>query len=111
MVSPERDPARTQFVRARRFRRRFDAILQAPLPALEPHLRWALSAIADGVERGTVSGMDWVQLLHDLSIWDRGEEHRRERDVRDIWAKDYLDAVDRVGEASSAEHSSSIQWR
>jgi hypothetical protein len=76
-----------------RFRRRFDALLQAPLSGLEPHLRWALSVVADAVKKDRCSGLDWVQLLNDLSIWDRGEEHRIERDVRDIWAEKYLNAV------------------
>src|SRR5262249_26684176 len=33
-----------------RFRRRFDALLCSSLSSLEPHLRWALSVIADAVE-------------------------------------------------------------
>jgi CRISPR type I-E-associated protein CasB/Cse2 len=73
-----------------RFRGRFDALLQSPLSGLEPHLRWALSVVARGVEHNRAQGLDWVQLLDDLSVWDRGDEHR---DVRDIWAKDYLSAV------------------
>src|SRR5262249_11137784 len=77
----------------RRFRARFDALLCAPLPDLEPHLRWALSEVRGAVKAGTVSGLDWVQLLDELSIWDRGEEHRRNRDVRDIWAEEYLQSV------------------
>ncbi len=76
-----------------RFRTRFDALLCSPLSALEPHLRWALSVVADAVKKDRCSGIDWGQLLDDLSIWDRGPEHRRERDVRDIWAEKYLNAV------------------
>lgn len=95
---PDHDPARGQFIEARRYRRRFDAMLQAPLFVLEPHLRWALSevakAIAGRVTHGKgVIGIDWAQLLDDLSIWDRGKEHRRKRDVRDIWAEQYLNAT------------------
>jgi len=78
----------------RRFRARFDALLCSPLPALEPHLHWALSVVADAVERRTCTGLDWAQLLDDLSIWDRGGEHRRKRDIRDIWAEDYLNAAE-----------------
>ena len=40
-----------------------------------------------------IKGIDWVQLTDDLSIWDRGEEHRRDRDVRDIWAEQYLECT------------------
>jgi len=77
----------------KRFHDRFDALLQTPLSRLEPHLRWALSVAVDAVEAGSAKGINWVQLLDDLSIWDRGEEHRRNRDVRDIWAEDYLNAA------------------
>jgi len=73
-----------------RFRRRFDALLCTPLGGLEPHLRWALSSVRDAVVAGRARGIDWVQLTDDLSIWDRGEEHRRDRDVRDVWAEQYL---------------------
>ncbi len=76
-----------------RFRRRFDALLCSPLSCAEPHLHWALRVIARGIARETIPGMDWAQLLEDLSIWDRGEEHRRERDIRDIWAEQYLQSV------------------
>lgn len=90
---PDREPAKGQFIVARRYRRHFDAMLQAPLPAIEPHLHWALSVIAHAVDKGAFPGLDWGQLLDDLSIWDRGEKHRRKRDVRDIWAEQYLNAT------------------
>jgi hypothetical protein len=95
---PDREPARRQFLEARRYRRRFDALLQSTLSGLEPHLRWALSVVTKAVAGRVrwvtdVSGVDWVQLLDDLSIWDRAEEHRRERDIRDIWAEAYLGAT------------------
>lgn len=92
-VPPEHEPARGQFIAARRYRRRFDALLGSWLPGLEPHLRWALSAVAEAVEKGPSPGLDWVQLLDDLSIWERGDEHRRGRDIRDIWAEEYLKAA------------------
>jgi len=81
-----------------RFRARFDALLCSPLSALEPHLCWALGEIARAVagrvpHARDVEGIDWVRLLDDLSIWDRGEEHRKRRDVRDEWAGEYLNAV------------------
>lgn len=81
-----------------RFRTRFDALLCSPLPALEPHLRWALGEVARAVAGRTpharsVTGIDWARLLDDLSIWDRGEEHRLHRDIRDSWAEAYLDAA------------------
>lgn len=81
------------------FRTRVDALLCSSLSSLEPHLRWALGEVARVVagqmsKTRDVKGVDWVQLLDDLSIWDRGEEHRRGRDVRDIWAETYLNATD-----------------
>jgi len=85
-----------------RFRARFDALLCSPLPGLEPHLRRALNEVAQAVQgrvphaRG-VRGIDWAKLLDDLSIWDRGEEHRLGRDVCDIWAETYLDAAENTG--------------
>lgn len=79
----------------RRFRSRFDALLCSNLASLDPHLRWALGEIARAVAGHVpyardVKGIDWVQLLDDLSIWDRGGQHRRRRDVRDDWAEKYL---------------------
>jgi len=54
----------------------------------------AQDAVAGRIRWATgISGIDWAQLLDDLSNWDRGEEHRRERDLRDIWAEDYLNAA------------------
>jgi len=91
-----------------RFRIRFDALLCSPLPSLEPHLRWALDEVAKAVEgrvpyaRG-IKGVDWAQLLDDLSIWDRGDDHRRYRDIRDIWADQYLNAVYQLQGASHAD--------
>jgi len=81
-----------------RFRTRFDALLCSSLSSLEPHLRWALREVARTVkghlpQARDVKGIDWVQLLDDLSIWDRGEDHRRGRDVRDIWAEIYIKAI------------------
>ena len=87
---PEYEPAKSQFIVARRFRRHFDALLSTPLGALEPHLRWALSVVTYAVEKKRCAGIDWVQLIDHLSIWDRGEEHRLHRDVRDFWAEQYL---------------------
>ena len=76
------------------FRRRFDALLCTPLGGLEPHLRWALSVVRKAVAAGHTQGIDWVQLTDHLSIWDRGEEHRLDRDVRDIWAEQYLESTE-----------------
>jgi hypothetical protein len=91
-----------------RFRARFDALLCSPLAGpgagpgagIEPHLRWALGEVARAVQgriphaRG-ITGIDWEQLLDHLSIWDRGESHRLNRDVRDVWAEAYLNAAER----------------
>ncbi len=109
---PEREPAKGQFLGARRYRRRFDTMLQAHLPALEPHLHWALSVISDAVSRRVFPGLDWALLLDDLSLWDREfnldhtwqqsrlqaherithchETHRR---PQDLWACEYLNAT------------------
>jgi len=82
-----------------RFRARFDALLCSPLPVLEPHLQWALSEVARAVAGRVphakgVTGIDWAQLLDDLSIWDRTDQHRRKRDIRDIWVEAYLNSTD-----------------
>jgi len=74
----------------RRHRARFDALLRAPLSAVERHLHWALSLVEGAVKKGACKGLDWARLTDDLSIWDRGPAHRKGRDVRDIWAEDYL---------------------
>jgi CRISPR type I-E-associated protein CasB/Cse2 len=76
-----------------RFRRHFDALLCTPLGGLEPYLRWALSAVREAVAAGRSRGIDWVQLTDHLSIWDRGEEHGLDRDVRDLWAEQYLQST------------------
>ncbi|WP_428569378.1 MAG: type I-E CRISPR-associated protein Cse2/CasB [Solidesulfovibrio sp. DCME] len=82
-----------------RFRTRFDALLCSSLSSLEPILRWAMGEVARAVaghvpHARDVKGIDWVQLLDDLSVWERGDAHRRGRDVRDIWAETYLTATD-----------------
>lgn len=82
----------------KRFRRRFDALLCSSLSSLEPHLRWAIGEVAKAIagrapHARDVQGLDWAKLLDDLSIWDRGTEHRLGRDVRDIWAESYLNAT------------------
>ena len=79
----------------KRFRTRFDVLLCSDLSTLEPHLRWAMIEVARAIagrvpHARDIMGFDWVQLLDDLSIWDRGEKHRRGRDVRDMWAEKYL---------------------
>ena len=73
--------------------RRFDALLCSSLLGIEPHLRWAMKSVTDAIATQRASGLDWAQLLDDLSIWDRGEENRRNRDVRDIWAEQYLNST------------------
>ena len=91
---PDWEPAKSQFIEARRFRRRFDALLCTPLNGLEPHLHWALREVHEVVVHGRCQGIDWVQLTDHLSVWDRADEHRKERDVRDIWAEQYLLSVE-----------------
>ncbi|MCK6483781.1 MAG: hypothetical protein HUU22_04870 [Phycisphaerae bacterium] len=98
---PDHEPAKSEFIAARKFRTRFDAVVCSALSGLEPHLRWALGEVAKAVA-GRVPhakgacGIDWARLLDDLSIWDRGESHRRGRDIHDIWAEAYLNAADRT---------------
>lgn len=77
-----------------RFRHRFDALLQAQLATIEPHLRWALSRATGPTSPGQTRVLNWARLLDDLSIWDRGTQHRYRRDVREIWATEYLRARD-----------------
>ena len=77
----------------RHFQNRFEALLCSNLASLEPHLRWALGEIAPAVADRVrnvkdVKGIDWVELLDHLSIWDQGGLHGR--DVREIWAERYL---------------------
>jgi hypothetical protein len=86
----------------KRFRRRVDSLLLAPLFSLEPHLQWALSVVADGAKRDYRTGLDWVQLLDDLSIWDRGAEHRRSVDIREEWASQYFKATRMNGGTDNA---------
>jgi len=102
---PQHEPARSQFLAARRFRRRFDALLCTPLTGLEPHLRWSLGIVADAVVARHWPGIDWVQLTDDLSSWDRADEHRRKQDIRDIWAEAYLNETIRTNhESKGANH-------
>jgi len=75
-----------------RLRQHFDSLLCAELAGIEPDLRWALTAVQRAVARGRSIGLDWVQLTDDLSVWDRGEEHRLRRDVRELWAQQYWQA-------------------
>lgn len=87
-----------EFRARNRFRTRFDTLLCSSLANIETPLRWALDQIARAVAGRTpcargVTGIDWAELLDDLSIWDRGEEHRGDRDIRDIWAEQYLNAT------------------
>jgi hypothetical protein len=75
------------------FRQRFDLLLCTLLSDMEPHVRWALSAARDAIIAGDAQGIDWVQLTDHLSIWDRGDEHRLDRDIREIWAEQYLEST------------------
>jgi len=61
-----------------RFRQRFDRMLMQPLEDMEEPLRWALRQITD-----RQTGIDWVKLTDDLSVWER-ESKRIE------WAKQFL---------------------
>jgi len=95
---PPRQPARREaFLVARRCRRRFDALLLSPLGRLEPHLRWALSVAREAVGQGREPGIDWVELLDDLRLWDRGAVLRRGKHIREQWAEQYLNPFTRKG--------------
>jgi hypothetical protein len=76
-----------------RFRRRFDALLQSPLHAIEPHLRWAIRVTATVPADGKSPGLNWVRLLDDLSRWDQPQRYHEQSTVADEWANSYLDAV------------------
>ncbi|MCC6741291.1 MAG: type I-E CRISPR-associated protein Cse2/CasB [Planctomycetia bacterium] len=76
-----------------RFRARFEMLLTLPLAKLEDTLRWAINSAARAAKARNRPGLDWVGLLDDLSIWDRGVEHRKRKDVREVWAEQYLNAV------------------
>jgi len=92
-----------------RFRRRFDALLTSPLALMETHLRWTLSVARKAVGQNSETGIDWVRLLDDLSLWERHlnpndtmHKHRLSRhshvcqcqsnhvSVQDLWACEYL---------------------
>jgi len=101
----------------KRFRTRFDALLCSDLSSLEPHLRWAMAEVARAVaghvmHARDVEGIDWVQLLDDLWLWDRQYNpdhtpqksrlnaherlvhcHETHRTPRDLWACEYLYAT------------------
>ncbi|HRR82743.1 MAG TPA: type I-E CRISPR-associated protein Cse2/CasB [Planctomycetota bacterium] len=81
-----------------RFRQRFDALILAPLSAIEPPLRWALSIARKAVAQGHEPGMDWVDLLDDLHSWDRGHERGRAVDIPDQWAREYLSPFEGEGD-------------
>lgn len=69
----------------KRFRLRFDAILNSSLAHIEPHFSWALRTIRDLPS----SHLDWVQLTDDLSYWDR-ESQKTDQPIRTRWASLYL---------------------
>jgi CRISPR type I-E-associated protein CasB/Cse2 len=69
----------------KRFRLRFDAILNSSLAHIEPHLAWALRTIVDL----PTAQLDWVQLTDDLSYWDR-ESQNPDQPIRSRWASLYL---------------------
>jgi len=83
----------------KRFRARFDTLLCSSLSSLEPHLRWALSQVDDAARSGRTFGLDWVELLDDLWKWERGGD----RDVREQWTDQYLNAVNQAKGATHAD--------
>ncbi|HOJ32255.1 MAG TPA: type I-E CRISPR-associated protein Cse2/CasB [Candidatus Hydrogenedentes bacterium] len=66
-----------------RFCRELDNLLLSPLAKIEHPLRWAMSHICKAV-----SGLDWVALTDELSIWEKEE-------VRDRWRIQILRGVNR----------------
>ena len=87
---PRQDPDRT------RYRLAFDALLQTPLAGIEPALQWALREVADLPHPHTPS-LDWVKLTDDLSLWDR-KSVQRKKDIRLIWAEQFLDQTPTQGD-------------
>jgi CRISPR type I-E-associated protein CasB/Cse2 len=77
----------------KRYRNRFEALLQSSLQNIETHLHWGLSLVKNKAELGLIHGFDWVQLTDDLSIWDRGKAHRRKIDIKEDWAKNYYNNI------------------
>lgn len=81
---------------SKRLDARFDALLQQPLSALEPHLAWALATVRNAVAQKHLDGIDWIQLLDDLRYWARGSDgpyselEGQRRDIREVWAEKYL---------------------
>jgi len=80
---------------SRRFRTRFDAIVCSSLSDVETHLHWSLREIAKAVTgrltyAGNVTGIDWVLLLDDLSLWDK------EFNPKDTWQKSRLNAHEQL---------------
>jgi hypothetical protein len=117
---PDREPGKSQFIAARKHRRRFDALLCSALSSLEPHLCWALGEVSRAVaghvpHAKDVNGIDWVYLLDDLWLWDgqynphhppqknRLDAHERlvhcgeaHRTPQDLWACEYLNAANHL---------------
>ena len=102
-----------------RFRMRFDAMICSSLSDIEPRLRWGLREIAGAIAGRAshvsgITGIDWVLLLDDLSLWDKEFNaddtwqksrlnaherfvhcHETHRTPQDLWACEYLYAVNR----------------
>lgn len=76
-----------------RYRRRFDLLLRTALSELTPDLVWALSCVEGALMERRLAGLDWVSLLDDISIWDKGSLHRRRQDIKDIWAEQYIEII------------------
>jgi len=82
---------------ALRFLLRFDRLLQSPMALLEPQLQWALKVVAQAVVAGSAKGLNWVQLLDDLAVWDGRPGRESKHNVRDAWARAYLASRNREG--------------
>ena len=69
-----------------RFTDRFDRLLSRSIDNIETDLQWALRQLQNHSLK-----LNWVRLTDDLSIWERGIYYRSNRDIREIWANEYLD--------------------
>lgn len=91
------------------FRRRFDAVICSSLSDIEPRLQWGLREVAKAVagrvaHAGSVSGIDWVLLLDDISLWDK------ELNLDDTWQKGRMSAHKRLVHCRETHRTPQDLW-
>lgn len=77
-----------------KFKNHFDSILNSSLDNIEYHISWGLSILYIAAKKNKNITLNWVQLIDDLSIWDRGKEHRKKIQIQVEWAKQFLSIND-----------------